>query len=267
MNTPSTACYGPGVSSSAAINRLLGPAVNLASLLSSKGRSAPRRLDFQPGLRTLADTVLAANALTDLDERLEEQVLTLDAWMPETAATEVPDFDRAMATPLDIESLTAVLGAPAAKECERGHAALRQVISLGAKFVTALSGLEEMTSATKQARQSNASLASLFYESEAPLPLRRGALAVVKSLVASLVIARAEEHGKKLEPWLAMALARAFSEGFVSTRDGIEHLFSGSTKDAQSAMLQHTALMARYKHYIDYLMNGGEPVEINDWCE
>lgn len=196
---------------------------SLLSLLRAPGQTSalPKRLESEY-LRQAADMVLDAQSLEDLDERLDELIGDERVWeeMGANAAPSAPKSTEEMATDvrawkLDMESLTRVLGTTPARRCEKGLAAAKTAALNLLQVTEKLSAsLPAALDADAQDEDSgNRTALDLVYDLSVPSSLRELALGGLRVAATTLVIARAEERGERLEPFLALGLANAWAEG------------------------------------------------------
>jgi hypothetical protein len=176
--------------------------------------------------------VLEASDLEDLKNRID--VLTVDERLwgeykhikaNKRATEEAPTSARG--SKLDMSSLNTVLGQAAAERCQRGYEAQREVSRLVSQIVpkfkeiiadlraqttTETSKPEEEEEVSTRAEEEGGDFSDLLYDSRIPLPARRELAGLYRTIAAACVIGRAEELGKRLEPWLAMGLADLFAD-------------------------------------------------------
>jgi hypothetical protein len=191
-------------------------------------------------MRSATDEVLAAVHREDLVERLDE--LAVSAVLLEIEATPRSNFSggsieeglsrllkRVEDSNLDLVSLTATLGATPTRQCERGFEAFRALLRMVVAFIVAFSGAlahdpktDDDKAATKKDGGPRLEPVAWLYDARIPVSLRAGIGRFLRSLASTYAIARAEEQGAKLEPWLALALADSFAEGFVQAQFAAE---------------------------------------------
>lgn len=188
----------------------------LLSLLAPPAQNAslPVRLTSDYARRA-ADEVLAAEDLEDLGERLDAMAGDEELW-EQVARQSTPSPPSALSATfegqqLDVVSLTRVLGPTATKRCLRAHTAMKAGI---ARLVALQAGFERAGLLPEgwQPPDSPAPL-EMVYDVSTPAALRRFLLGLLRWAAATFSIARAEEHGDRLSPWLALGLANAWSEG------------------------------------------------------
>ncbi len=207
--------------------------------VSSGSRAAPPVRLSSPEYRKTADAILAASDLAELHELLDEFAVTHDPFESvrrllreqaderETATKTSEASSEALADfkvlldewKLEVDSLSAVLGAPCAQNCVEGHTALKEFLS---GFVALACGVASLP---PEQRPFGAvepdpdaelpELTRLIYDIALPLGARRFVLGYLRSFAAAVAIARAEEHGKPIERWLALAITEQFRDGLV----------------------------------------------------
>jgi len=191
---------------------------SLVGLLAQSSASRrPTRLRSEYA-RAAADTVLAAESLEDLSDRLDALVADEEFWkqeLPEAPSRVRPaaDLDENL-PPLDMESLCAILGATSARKCEEGWEALALSLKRIKKLLTAVQR-SLPTPDEHPAASERETLFDAVYDTPMPAALRRSLAAVLRMLVCTCVIGRAEENGRKLPPWLALGLATCWAEAPV----------------------------------------------------
>lgn len=185
----------------------------LARLSSGGGTVRPTRLKSAYG-RAATDDVLAAANVDDLRERIDGLVVDEEFWSVECSTATVPPADTSSFenARIDIASLTAVLGSTAAERCRAGHEAYITVARAVRTFATNLHKSSAKVELPAGGSKSYPHVADFIYDVSVPALLRDAVLAFVGGAMAAIVIARAEERGEKLPPWLALELADAFAQ-------------------------------------------------------
>lgn len=170
--------------------------------------------------REATDHVLGARDREDLLARLEELSCDDRYWESERApADQVQQqlspgemIAKIKAEMPDMDSLTAVLGTDAAARYLEGFEALRVV---GLRCVEFQENYPELLAPwmpkPRPQRAKLTHVSDLFYNARIPLIIRKELARGIQALLAVAVIGRAEERGKKLRGWLAMALADTFA--------------------------------------------------------
>jgi hypothetical protein len=196
----------------------------LFAMLRPRMATPPIRLRSAYG-RTATDRVLEARDAQDLVDRLDALVGDGEFWEREKAPVPAttPSLEQAFATleaaSLDTQSLVATLGKGAADRCEEGHQAWKQIGRIFINWVRSLKDFAEKVKALAPGARpgvvapaksySNAS--EMLYDNDVPIVVREELTKLFLGLAAAAVIARAEEWGKKLDPWIAHALADTFA--------------------------------------------------------
>lgn len=176
-------------------------------------------------MRAAADHVLAGAPLQELRDRIDALAVDYEVWEAEMEAAHRKNAARPVELPksLDMPSLTATLGAPAAKRCQAGFSAMLMALEKLHPAFKALP-IESILSQAKAGRehlqgtpyevQKPRTLIDLIYDVNIGSAARAAMMKLQRSLTAALVIARAEEHGQRIAPWLALALADIWAEAF-----------------------------------------------------
>lgn len=152
-----------------------------------------------------ADRVLQASGVDDLAERLEEVASDSAFWshpLPDRKALKKArrrHFWRVARDPL-----RRVLGEQSAKLfCDAWE-------SIGAFARAVVPTLRQVDLSNVRTLRGPV---DMLYDTDAPLDIRRGMLALAKATVASVAVFRAVRVNRKLEPWLALALSKHVSNG------------------------------------------------------
>lgn len=176
--------------------------------------------DGSPIARSVALQVLNATDAEDLQFLLDEIVVAESTWKAERqlsreqrARLKVPPRDGELAAIR--ASLTPTLGEVAAARYTSGFAAMHSVILSVDAVVTLMS---RATGVAPSAPTSSVRPSDIIYDVSLPVGLRESAAGALRSLAAAHVINFAREEGIRLAPWLALALAGIFAEGFTSIR-------------------------------------------------
>lgn len=204
---------------------LSGPLAPFLGNLTAVAPATPVRLRSEYA-RGVADHVLAAHDLQDLADRFDELSCDDQIWSEERPPAgpqrSLEEICVAIeGSQLEMRSLRRVLGDGNADACARGHEAV-QNISRTVRLWSSRLSLEnaekalgislkpdpaaEPTAAPRFARPSD-----IFYDSALPLAVRRALASLVRWQLSVMVIARAEEVGTRLAPWLAHGLADRYA--------------------------------------------------------
>ncbi len=100
-----------------------------------------------------------------------------------------------------------------------------------ASFARAMVPVIQRASPSEMARATHTPV-DMFYDTDAPLEMRRAMLALSKAIVAAIGVFRAVNLGKRLEPWLALALARHLADGVNEFLANLIAAAQGPTKPA-----------------------------------
>ena len=147
---------------------------------------------------------------------------------------------------LDVRSLNGVIGTTATATCERGFQALKKFDEDWSIFAKKLRIEENDTKPEAPPSQPMSSMVAMLYDRAMPFAARRVIAKILISFTSIIVIARAEELGLKLDPWLGLALAETFARPIVDslamlqsdiTAEDIDALVMDSVKE----QLQFTA--------------------------
>lgn len=257
-------CYGSQMQSGAfAGANFLGAIAEIAGRL---GQDQARVRGFgSPEIEALGDAVLSATSRTDLAEAIDEQSAHIDeAFASVRLNRGAREVSKLALTDLDASSLERVLGVAATNTCRRGFRALVDFLELLSGMSPA--GFTPPSDGEGLDEEWEVTFDSLIRNQQVPIPLRRGILKVAHSLVAMLTIARAEERGTKLEPWLALGLAEHFADGFVDTLESVRkfNAVARDRKRVEAMMRPHLEAFARYLGYANYLRAGGVPQNLVD---
>lgn len=192
-----------------------------ASRSTGEATSRPVRLHSEKQ-RMAADEVLASSDLDAVLARIDALSGDEHFWdAAKLTAQETSDPDQVLArfeaSKLDLESLTSILGTTATGICVRGFESMkylaRPVLLVAKNLRVAPPGVPaEAPSMAPRESPPSAGPVELLYNKRLPLAFRRGLALALCSVASAIVIARAEECGKRLEPWLALALAEAFAD-------------------------------------------------------
>jgi hypothetical protein len=169
--------------------------------------------------------VLEARDLQDLADRLDALSGDAEFWEREKHVgppPAAPTFDQALkdleAAALDMPSLVATLGTSPAGRCQEGFVVWKAIGRRCIEMAREIASLAEKIQALQPAFAAPVAPAKTFkgvvdvlYSDDLPVGMREEFASVLHGIVASVVIARAEEHGKRIEPWLARGLADAFA--------------------------------------------------------
>lgn len=212
---------------------LFGAFDAFSTVLGATAKRPPDR-GLSTELRSAADMVLQATDRDDLLEAIDELLVKDDLFGgPPSNEPEWTDrktvaarLERWSSQPLEVESLRNVLGRTATAKCEEGQEALVVLLRFGSAMLKAdfkAMGIEA-PKFQRTRRSEKTSRSGVFYDLETPAPIRRATISLLRSFVTALVIARAEERGERLQPWLAMCLAESFAEGFVKLATFVQSL-------------------------------------------
>ena len=175
--------------------------------------------------RTVADYVLDASDLQDLDDRLDALSGDPEFWEHERAPVPSPPptleqaLEQLESASLDMRSLVAVLGKNGADRCQEGHMVWK---SIGRRLIEWTQGMQGLAQNLKKLTPAPAApprpapaayrnVAEILFAPELPLTVREELANLLHGIAAAAVIGRAEENALRLEPWLARSLADAFA--------------------------------------------------------
>lgn len=187
--------------------------------------SARSALSGLPELRASCDRVLSAEDLADLEDRLDEMVLSFVDFFNELRDASPLEKGETRKLGLDQDSLAGILGITAAGEFQKGYA-VTSAMWEGVQTAPLQSQGLGSAGNVPLGRAGNSpldisALADLPYDSELPLAARELITAIIRGLLAAAVVARAGEHRQKVTPWLAMRLAQTFSDGLFKLVGGV----------------------------------------------
>lgn len=183
--------------------------------LDPAGTKPPVRLKSEYG-RVATDEVLAATDVADLLERLD--ILGSDPrfWQAEVAATALsgPSASEKIATTsLDMTSLEATLGLPSAQKCQAGWEAFKAVFLRLEILAKRLDRTPAQPMDHKETPSASIlKIVEMAYSLECGPTMRHVIHLTLRFLATIVSIARAEEHGKRLAPWLSYQLANLFAD-------------------------------------------------------
>ena len=210
----------------------------LLRMLYAAGRPSPVRLHTAYA-REVTDLALAARSVEDLIEHID--VLASDArFFAEelAAAPPVPAMSvaEAMESSLDVVSLDRVLGLAATQRCVAGWDALKTVADVVSRLAKVSKPVAppppvDPEVATLQARITDVvSMIDLAYDPTIPEVLRQFIVGFLRWIVTSRVIARAEERGARLAPWLAWELANQYAASLIQFGALARSIWEGNTE-------------------------------------
>lgn len=188
-----------------------------------------------PEVRTAADAVLGAADLADLEDRLDEMFMNLPVWGSELDSVQEPSG-------FDGDEARRVLGVTAVEILEKAQA-------------RALSGLENLpVPSTPGIPQDLSALVDCVYDAGIPLAAREIYLEVWHGMLAGLVVLRAVEIGRKLDPWLALALANTTARGFETATTRLTQLTQllaeGDFEQVETRFATHFEETRQYENYL-----------------
>ena len=205
---------------------------SLLQLLAPKALGNPPVRIQSAYAKEVADQVLAATDLEDLGERLDCLAGDEALWEQITRAEKAESWENIRTeiegSKLDTESLNATLGPTATRRCEQGQEAIKTIVRRGEGLVAELKAIGSPSSGSSDDASiipRHDRVIDYLYDLRVPASLRHGLMLLLRTAVATIVIGRAEEHGKKLEPWLALGLANSWAEaperlaGFLGDTD------------------------------------------------
>ena len=179
----------------------------------SASSEAPTRLKSAYG-RTATDEVLQARDLADLSDRLDALSGDAEFWASEAPApppgTTVPGAIRS--TTLDKPSLLRTLGHTAFQRCQEGQDAWIGIAHILTQWAEPIRKFRETQLPASPKAAPKKDVVELLYDDKTPLVVRRELARVMFGFAAAMTIARAEERGQKLPPWLALALGEEFAK-------------------------------------------------------
>jgi hypothetical protein len=171
-----------------------------------------------------ADEILAASSVADLRERLEIVASDPAFWAhPPPSQLEIDRAERANFK-LDMDVVRQTLGeAPTQTFCRgwEAMASFARVVMPALRQAAALPGQAP-------------GMTEVLYDTDAPLEMRRAILSLSMAAVGTVAIFRASAFGKRLEPWLALALAEHVATGTERFLAGLVAAAQGSVQAAHS---------------------------------
>ena len=244
----------------------------------SSTTSTPVRLKSEY-VRTLADRVLAANDLEDFNTLIDEMFIDENFWIsfPGSAPVEkesqrAKDFGQQIEEmEFDDTSLVRVLGIGPTTQCRRAFMHGKQIARDALVVAESLRGfgIEALSRQSIPAKESRPEgVVDLLYSPKVPISVLRLFRRALRILMAMVVIGRAEEHGKLLEPWLAQALAETFSRDLLGFSWPVFLDWVGGIASSDEAK-RFRGSRAAYAQWIDEAKQAGKGVyapiaELND---
>lgn len=202
--------------------------------------TAPVFMDRMPKVQAASDSVLAAENRADLVDRLDGMFIGLGEFGGELETMKEPEIDGE-------DALKQVLGVMPASEIQK---AADQALPRLEALATTLSILR----ITGQEPMDWSQMVDVAYDSSVPLAGREIFMEVVHGILATVVILRAVEVGRRLEPWLAMALAKIVAGGIEKGTDGVCTLLplmqEGTSEKTLDRFASH---FEKARHYVGYL--------------
>jgi hypothetical protein len=205
------------------------------------GRTANANyLDGMPKTRQATDSVLEAENLADLTDRLDVMFLDLVEFGPELDSLKAPGDP----------ALDRVLGVTSAGEIRSTtNRALPQLEAL----VKMLAGLNEQSD---EESADFSTFVDVAYDLRWPLPARKTYMEVFRGLLAALVIVRAVEKGRRLDSWLAMALTKAITNCIELVATYSAKFAPFITQGGARKLVEHYAPeIMEAKRYEDFLVS------------
>lgn len=183
----------------------------IGGLLSADSTKGPPDRRLSPELRAAADEILAAEERETVLDLLDELWPVL-ARAPSTGgrASTLRKAKSSFAKGLDTESLERVVGVQGAALCEEAMEYARQLIERTLGTLTA----GALGSDTQDTQVPHRDSTDFLFDLSLPLAFRKGYASLLRAIATMAVIARAEEHGTRLTPWLSLCLCETLRDGF-----------------------------------------------------
>ncbi len=172
-----------------------------------------------------ADKVLGASSVDDLSERLESVACDPSFWaipLPDQATIKRARSRRHWLLDRISPPLRRTLGEEPMKIFCGGWEHV-------ASFARAMVPVIQRASSGAMAHPTHTPV-DMFYDTDVPIEMRRAMLALSKAIVAAIGVFRAVRLGNRLEPWLALALARRLADGVDEFLSKLLVVMQGPTK-------------------------------------